>query len=227
MEGSETSLIIFQANVNSARSRKDQLLLKINKIKQHGKVPIILLNDTRLHDKVEFDIDGFSTYRRDHSSNTHFAGGVAILVPDQLTVIEINTAKNLPIETLILDITVDNMKLRICTTYPHPGQLLSEDLFDLLDSMNSANVTVLMGDLNCHLGLLPNHIVNRSGHVLKNLIDTYGYKMMNDLELTYFCNSSSREELLDICLMKETQTNLSSGTPRRRLEVNTFQQYLR
>ena len=59
------------------------------------------------------------------------------------------------------------------------------------------------------MGLLPNHFVNRSGHVLKNLIDTYGYKMMNDLEPTYFCNSSSREELLDICLMKETQLNKS------------------
>ena len=116
------SLFIQQVNANSIRNKKHEMQIILENYAKEGKMAIILLNDTRLNDQDVLNFNGYYTLRRDHSSNTHRPGGVAAIVPNNVTTNEIAEFRNLEIETIGFEIDYEGRQMRIIRSYPHPGE---------------------------------------------------------------------------------------------------------
>ena len=90
----EAQIVIVTINVNGLKSRLNELSVLIDSMKAKGNIPVILLNDTRLHSKSKaVKIKNYSILRQDKVADSqsqcrYSAGGLAILVPDQWVVHE-------------------------------------------------------------------------------------------------------------------------------------------
>lgn len=195
---------IAQININSIRNKTAEikLLLKSFEDKQ-GKI-ILLINDTRLNDTDLLNFDGYYTLRQDHHRNTHSPGGVAAIIPNDISSCRIMEFRNLNVESVGFEIKYAGETVRIVTAYPHPGQALEPVFYDLLIKDLGENLCCVLGDLNVHLGVLDNNRpIDRMGENLLNNFESRNFHLVNDPVPTYFSQSNADYyELLDTCFLK-------------------------
>ena len=203
------TVIIDQLNINSVNNKKNELQLFATTHREKIEGNIICLNDTRLTKSKRLKIKGYRTLRKDHSSGRSRAGGVAILFKNGMRVTEI--ANDIE-EFVIIELSNNNMHIRVATVYLHPGEILMQRHIDELekDQSNSHRIDafILIGDMNAHCGLDRAGKFDRAGRMLNNLININNYTILNDESPTYYSTGNNISSCIDICLVKTNRPSI-------------------
>ena len=208
MAHQDKTLFIRQLNINSVRNKIHEVQLLLEDSERKGELAILLLNDTRLNNQDTISFRNHYVIRRDHSSNTHYAGGVAAIIPNEITTSEINEFRNLETESLCFELFFANRHMRIATSYVHPGDELVEEFYNLLTNDSNGKFLCFMADTNAHIGALHDIDHGRpSTPIGERLLDNFserGFILTNEIIPTYFSAANEEySELLDMCFVKQ------------------------
>ena len=181
----------------------DEIKLLVNRYS--NKDVIMCLNDTRINGNTNLGLENHYVYLKNHPSGTRVAGGVAILVPEDLVSNQVSGFEQM-VETLCIDIKLRNGKnLRLATQYIHPGKKMTRDLFQKMTkgTRNShVDYVVLMGDLNGKIGLLEGEHVCKGGEEILKLSNEFGFEIANEGDPTYISSSHNYTSAIDLTIMK-------------------------
>ena len=150
-------------NCQSLRSKRKELELYL----KENSIDIIALNETFLHKKITFKIQGYDTIRNDRSPGSR--GGVAFLVKHGLVVNKEfrNADFNIITENEALAINLElssNQTLTLATIYCPDGN----PNFSLFQTFNNLSDNVMfVGDFNSKLEVFGCASNNTSGPMLK------------------------------------------------------------
>ena len=122
MENRRNGVIsIGELNVNSLNQRRNELDL----ILKENNLDVMLINDTRMNDASNAVFNNYNLERTDHPSNSRMPGGVLILVKKKLSYDRVKIDVK---ESVAIDLKYGARRVRICTTYLHPGEWLNPEL---------------------------------------------------------------------------------------------------
>ena len=138
-------LLVLQININSLRNKTNEIRLLLSHYQELNCQPIILVNNSRLNDDDVVSFENYYCLRRDHHSNSHTPGGVALLIPNNISVTPLDDFLNIEIEAISIELTVGRHKLKLVTAYPHPGQTIPDRFYDLCTSNSVGKLTIVMG----------------------------------------------------------------------------------
>ena len=204
------TLTIAQPNANSMRNKVSEIRHILKSYSEKGNKLILLVNDSRLNDSDSPVFRGHYLIRRDHHTNSHYPGGVVAIIPKSIRTYELQPFQNLQIETLGFEVEFGGERIRVVTSYPHPGQQPHEDFYNLLvDGLHDSSC-IVMGDLNVHLGILDDgQQMSRAGETLLNKFSSKGFGLLNRAIPTYYSASNdSYAEILDLCFIKKGRSRL-------------------
>lgn len=205
-----TKLCIAQININSVRNKISEVKLILESYEREKTLLILLINDTRLCDRDILNFEGHYLLRRDHRQNNHFAGGVAAVIPNQIASNKLDDFSQLEIETLGFEVNFGGEVIRIITTYPHPGQELPIEFFNLTTMQLNGNFCCVIGDFNAKLGLMGEGTSpSRAGERLIENFAERRFHVVNDDRPTYFSASNADYcEALDVCFVNKGASRL-------------------
>ena len=152
-------------NCQGLRSKRKELELYL----KENSIDIIALNETFLHKKITFKIQGYDTIRNDHSTGSR--GGVAFLVKHGLVVNKEfrNADFNIITENQALAINLElssNQNLTLATIYCPDGN----PNFSLFQTINNLSDNVMfVRDFNSKLEAFGCASKNTSGPMLKTI----------------------------------------------------------
>ena len=168
-------------NCQGIRSKRKELELYL----KENSIDIIALNETFLHKKINFKIQGYDTIRNDRSTGSR--GGVAFLVKHGLVVNKEfrNADFNIITDNEALAINLElscNQNLTLATIYcPNgkPNFTLFQTIYNLSDNV------MFVGDFNSKLEASGCASKNDSGPMLKTIQNKLNLIYLNNTEHTY------------------------------------------
>ena len=186
-------------NCQGIRSKRKELELYL---KEHS-IDIIALNETFLHKKINFKIQGYDTIRNDLSTGTK--GGVAFLVKHGLVVNKEfrNADFNIITENEALAINLElsnNQNLTLATIYC-PNGTPNFSLFQTIS--NLSNNVMFVGDFNSKSEAFGCASKNESGPILKTIQNTLDLIYLNNTEHTYMDWRNGNTDILDMAFITE------------------------
>ena len=201
MDDSFGGIRVGQWNLNSFYQRKREVEILLNKYNLN----VFMMNDTRCCDNAGLEIRGFQTERSDHPDNSRRPGGSAIIVKDDLSYRRIELSMR---ESVCIEISTEWGRIRLATTYAHPGDLIPGVLIEEIteDTDETAGV-LLAGDMNAHVGLEENRDADRAGLHLLDLMSDYGFRLLNNDEPTYSSASCSTMSCIDLSFVRFRRNN--------------------
>lgn len=140
---------------------------ELNNILVNFNIDILMVQETKLDEKITFKIDGYNTLRND---NIRGKGGTAILVRDSFH-IKNHTVFNNIFHANSIDIFINNQWINFSSAYFPPGRRVDINLFDSFFQVHS--LSFMGGDFNGR---------NRSfGDVSDNVYGTHLIETINKL----------------------------------------------
>ena len=200
------SWTIAQVNANSLSNKKAEIENYLSK----NDVTFFCINDTRLVKNKKIKIKGYKLIRKDNPIRRGRAGGVAIFIKNGITAFEVNTSGIE--ELLVIDAKMGHLNIRIGTIYLHPGKLMLQRHFDVINNQSGQNIdaTFFIGDVNAHVGLGKHGKTDRAGVTLQRLVDSNGFSIINNDEPTYYSFSKSTTSCIDICMIKTRKNGVKT-----------------
>ena len=154
------------------------------------------LQETLLKYDSNFNVNRYTSVRKDLISENRPHGGVAILI-----------SQNYPFHTLTLNtelqavaVQVQTRKLvTVCSLYIPPNQSIDQKILDdLIEQLPEPYI--ILGDLNGHSPMWGNSNTNPRGKQIEKLIDDHSICLLNNRENTYFHEPSGSFHALDLAL---------------------------
>ena len=188
-------------NCQGIRSKRKELELYLNE----NSIDIIALNETLLHKKANFKIQGYDTIRNDRSTGS--GGGVAFLVKHGLVVnkelrnADFNITDN---EALVINLELSrNQNLTLATIYCPNGK----PNFSLFQTINNLSDNVMfVGDFNSKLEAFGCASKNTSGPLLKTIQNKLNLLYLNNAEHTHMDQRSGNTDILDMAFITQNLT---------------------
>ena len=205
MDNEDRKIKIGQWNTNSYYQRKNEVEIMLNNLE----LSALIMNDTRCCSAMNIEISGYAVERSDHPDNTRRPGGSAIVIKNDLSYRRIASPVT---ESVCVEVDTVLGKIRIATSYPHPGDLLDEKLVTgLIKNSQSVTCFILAGDLNAHIGLEDHKDTDRAGLHLIDLMDKYNFHLLNNNDPTYSSYSCPAMSCLDLTYLKlNAKSNIQS-----------------
>lgn len=202
MENRRNGVIsIGELNVNSLNQRRNELDL----ILEENNLDVMLINDTRMNDASNAVFNNYNLERTDHPSNSRMPGGVLILVKKKLSYDRVRIDVK---ESVAIDLKYGARRVRICTTYLHPGEWLNPELMtQFMHNSSKVDSFVFCGDMNCRVGLEVDKSSDRKGEFLLNIMDSASFSLLNTSEPTYYSNHSDCASCLDLAFVKTSNNH--------------------
>lgn len=171
---------ILHWNCNSILKKLDQLHLLADD------ADIIIISETNLNEKKFLKknlIPGYKYFRKDRlSANKTKGGGIIVFVKINIrcsVVIDTQWIFN-NLETLVLEIFIDNNNLKIVAAYRPPDEYLSQsDWNQLFCVMDCEEPCILAADLNAHNTNWNCIDCNLQGYCLEEAMSAYNYSILN------------------------------------------------
>ena len=161
----------------------------VNFIKLNN-INLATITETRLKPKLNFNISGFKTYRKDRLCNT--GGGVATLIQSNMSHSDVPDLDLQIIESKALDIQTNLGLIRHVSIYmPHNCETTQDCQFfeqDLMKLANFRGMFILSGDLNAKHKDWNNLMTNKNGRILKGLIEDGIFTILSPDNPTRFSN---------------------------------------
>ena len=151
---------------------------------------VLMLNDTRLHEAIDFQLPGYSLIRTDKDNAT--AGGTAIAVPSQWDVELVPSLSKIGIgyeTTCVIILPPGCRPIKILSLYNHPQNYVSQTILtDFLDlKCNDKDIEGLIGgDLNCPHEAFSSRFSNTYGHHLLTTVNNLNLMVLENDEPTTF-----------------------------------------
>ena len=185
-------------NCQCIKSKRKELELYF----KENSVDIIALNETFLHKKITFKIQGYDTIRNDRSTGSR--GGVAFLLKHGLGVNKEfrNADFNIITENEALAINLElstNQNLTLATIYCPDGN----PNFSLFQTINNLSDNVMfVGDFNSKLEAFGCASKNTSGPMLKTIQNKLNLIYVNNDEHTHMDRTGSTD-ILDMAFISQ------------------------
>ena len=186
-------------NCQGIRSKRKELELYL----KENSIDIIALNETFLHKKITFKIQGYDTIRNDRSTGSR--GGVAFLVKHGLVVNKEfrNADFNIITENEALVINLElssNQNLTLATIYCPDGN----PNFSLFQTINNLSDNVMfVGDFNSKLEAFGCASKNTSGPMLKTIQNKLNLIYVNNDEHTHMDRRTGSTDILDMAFISQ------------------------
>ena len=186
------NLAVVTINVNGVRSRKLELIHFSNTLKSIYDNVIIMLNDTRLHGDVNFQIPEFAIVRADKNTNDSSSGGVAIAIPANWDIqpVEAITESGNGFESLgLITSCPKGFPLKLMSLYNHPQHHAPRHLFEaFLDlKLNNKDIHgIIGGDLNCPHEAFSSRFTNVYGTGLLTTVNNLNLCVLDNDEPTHY-----------------------------------------
>ena len=183
-------------NCQGIRSKRKELKLYL----KENSIDIIALNETFLHKKINFKIQGYDTIRNDRSTGSR--GGVAFLIKHGLVVNKEfrNADFNIITDNEALAINLElscNQNLTLATIYCPNGK----PNFSLFQTINNLSDNVMfVGDFNSKLEAFGCASKNDSGPILKTIQNKL---YLNNTEHTYMDWRNGNTDILDMAFITQ------------------------
>ena len=163
---------------------------------------IICLNETKLSKnrfENEIYIKNHPKYKFLHKHRDDFlngAGGVAIIVRNNLAFSINDELNNLNLELLCITIKLEHKDLYVVAYYNPPDAVLNEQLFSFLSNKHF----ILIGDLNAKSDIIGNSSSNRNGDILNNILLNNNIICLNDDSYTHISFNKENYSILDLAI---------------------------
>ena len=193
------ALNIMFWNCQGIRSKRKELELYL----KENSIDIIALNETFLHKKITFKIQGYDTIQNDRS--TGVKGGVAFLVKHGLVINKEfrNADFNIITENEALAINLElscNQKLTLATIYCPDGN----PNFSLFQTSNNLSDNVMIvGDFNSKLEAFGCASKSTSGPMLKTVQNKLNLIYVNNDEHTHMDRRTGSTGILDMAFISQ------------------------
>ena len=181
------------------RSKRKELELYL----KENSIDIIALNETFLHKKINFKIQGYDTIRNDRSTGSR--GGVAFLVKHGLVVNKEFRYADFSIitenETLAINLELSsNQTLTLATIYCPEGN----PHFPLFQTISNLSDNVMfVGDFNSKLEAFGCASKNTSGPMLKTIQNKLNLTYVNNDEHTHMDRRTGSTDILDMAFISQ------------------------
>lgn len=173
-------------------------------------IDIALINETHLLNNHSFKIPGFEIYRKDRPLNVgqRPAGGVAIVIRQNIRHTEMALPDLNSIEALAIEVVIGGRKTAVAALYSRPQVNLQREDLDKLDKLGPRFIAA--GDLNARHTHWNSNYCNKKGRDLLQHSNNKHYIVCATLEPTYypFCKRY-RPDVLDVALFKNIDTNFN------------------
>ena len=194
-------IIIIHWNCNSLNNKIDEFKEFCIRKKPH----IISLNETKLSDdRADYilQIDNYKVIHKSRSPVKNGAGGVALLVRDDIKFSECKVFEELQLEICAINIKLNNKEVSVISYYNPPHKELSVKIFDIL---KAAKIKfILLGDLNAKTTLWKAENNNLNGEILNEIILNYDCLVVNNKEPTHYCFNGNVESIIDFCIISSS-----------------------
>jgi exonuclease III len=192
------NLRLVHWNCNSLNNKIDEFKDFCFTNKPH----VISLNETKLsEDRADYilQIDNYNVIHKTRNSGKNGAGGVALLIREDINFSECKIFDNLEIEICAVNIMINKNEVCVLSYYNPPQKELSEKVFEILKETKTK--FILMGDLNAKTTLWEAEINNSNGDILDEIILNNDCLIMNNKESTHYCFNGKTESILDYCIV--------------------------
>lgn len=196
----EYNLQISSWNANGISNKKSTLIQFL----YDRQIDIMLLNETKLKRRDKLKIRGYTVLRKDRP-NDERAGGVAILIRDEIPHAIVNTHDNTS--------TIEHLSIKlkdgtyITTVYNKPSNVYSRH--DISELLAVGQKVLLIGDMNARHTNWNNLRNNRNGSTLFDLSQTEPIIIMYTDQPTHFPSNGSQPTTIDLVVNKNV-TNISN-----------------
>ncbi|XP_039315310.1 uncharacterized protein LOC120359924 [Solenopsis invicta] len=162
---------------------------------------IICIQETILYESNYFHLKGYHTVRRDITGPN--MRGLCILIKENIfySTIDLDAFSHPSLEILGIIIKVDNSQCLIVNTYRHPCRCTPFAVFNrLLELQDKFQLTLLIGDFNCHHIHWYNAYDDGPGRSLAKAIELHNYVILNEMSPTLMTAPGSRDSIIDLSL---------------------------
>ena len=186
-------------NSNSLFNKQHNLFNFINIFKPD----IISINESKLSEyrfENEIFLKNLPNYNFIHKhrhKNINGAGGVGLIIKNEINFSICNELDFLELETLCVKIESNNKDIYIVSYYNPPDCAINAQIFEILEEKNF----ILVGDLNSRSVLFGESINNQNGVILNSLILNNNLICLNNQQPTHINFASKEESILDFSLI--------------------------
>jgi exonuclease III len=163
---------------------------------------IISLNETKLNDfRADYilQINNYNTIYKSRNSMRNGAGGVALLIREDIKYSECKLFEDLDLEICAINITMNKKEVCVFSYYNPPQKELCEKVFQILKETKTD--FILLGDINAKMTSWKTGTNNTNGEILNDIILSYDCLIVNNKEPTHFSFNGNSESLLDFCII--------------------------
>lgn len=190
----DNKLRVAHWNANGLKSN----IREVADFLERQNVDILLVNETKLKEKIKCKIPGFQCFRKDRPGNV-YAGGVAIYCKNNIpcTEIDLNTTS----------VEAHAIKLRnnliIATVYARPQTKINVN--DLSTIFNTANSVLVVGDFNAKHNNWHCANNNQNGKIIFNYTSFSNTTVLAPDNFTLYPYSQALPSVVDFALIKNIQ----------------------
>jgi hypothetical protein len=163
---------------------------------------IISLNETKMSEfnaKYILNINNYTTIHRSRNNDKNGAGGVALLIRNDIKFSESSLLESLNQELIAIN-TINNGKETCIIAYYNPPNLkIDEKIFDILK--NESTEYIIMGDLNAKSTLWGADKNNENGDILDNIMIENDCIIVNNKDYTHENFNGKTASILDYCII--------------------------
>jgi exonuclease III len=113
--------------------------------------------------------DGYNTITKARHESKNGAGGVAIIIKEDINFVEVNDLDEFNIEAVAIKIFLNKLEVIFVSYYNPPNATLSEEMFYSLNQRYE-NI-IICGDLNAKSKTLNCRTSNSNGKILENIME--------------------------------------------------------
>lgn len=163
---------LLQWNCQGLRSKKDELLELINRIKPSA----IALQETKLWNNIDFKIPNYTIHRKDGHFNVSPHGGVAILIHESVPF------NNIPLNTEHQAIAIRVQlcqPLTICSIYLSRSHAISQNsITNIIQQLPPP--LIIMGDFNSYNTVWGSERTDARGRIVEEAINNNNLNILNN-----------------------------------------------
>lgn len=159
-------------------------------------IDLIMINETRLTDKIKIKIKNYTILRKDRNAN---GGGVAIFIRNSIPFQKTKINDAVSIENISIQL---QNKLNIIAVYNTPSNKFSSE--DLEALFEVGNKVIVVGDLNARHTTWKNHISNTNGRTLYKFINENNIIVQHTEEPTHHPLNGMTPTFIDLIVNKNS-----------------------
>lgn len=182
------NLIAKKWNANDLKKQRNSFATFLS----HHNVDIACVTETHLINSDTIKFSGYKIYRYDRPLNRRSAGGIAIIIRNNIKHNQMPIISDLrSLEVITISLKINNKLITLISAYQSPSKSMHTKDYETLFSKN--NNIILLGDLNSKHSNWGCTSINSRGRKLQEFINSNSAVISAPPSPTYFPNDINRQ----------------------------------